>query len=387
MSREYVKKDKLQPNNDPATFGQNRIVYDYLSFSTKVHDQFGILDYLGLDWNLFSPCPGINHYSRGFEFGGIRVCWDGSSKKGNMGVFVNMSGKGCRFFEEQGTGDYMGLFKLILELQRDSDEKPMNITRLDVAYDDFKGLIPLKKIAFDAENLNYVSRCHRNRDIGKHEAKYLLKGNVDMSEGEIDRNFAQDRDESKRYKGLTVYFGTQKSDFMLRFYDKKAEQEKKDVDSWVRCEMQLRHNCATGFIKRLADGEDVRHLFFGVLNQYIRFLEISDTDSNRRRWKTADYWLNFLEHGEEVSIYDKPGGTYDISNLHDYVVIKSGRAFTTLAALIGFENVVNAIKIIAKEGTLCKNQEFVLKTKFGERYREEFLKSLEYKIEPLQDVG
>jgi phage replication initiation protein len=294
-------------------------------------------------------------YRQGLEFGGVKVFWDGFSKKADMGVNVVMSGKGCRLFEEKGTGDYMGLFKLILELQKGADEKPMNLTRLDVAYDDFKGLIPLKQVSEDARNLNYVSRCHRNREVSKRSPKYVLKGDVDMSEGTIEEHFAQNKDVSRRYKGLTVYFGTRKSDFMLRFYDKKAEQEQEDVASWVRCEMQFRRNCSTGFIKRLADGEDVRHLFFGVLNQYIRFVIPDSEDSNRRRWETADYWANFLEHGEEVAIYDKPGGTYTEDNLYNFVVKMAGKAFRTLSAVIGLENVITAIKY-SSGCDLCKNQ-------------------------------
>ena len=51
-----------------------------------------------------------------------------------MGVCVEMSGKGCRTFEEFGNGDYEWIFTLVRQQQPDGE---MKITRLDVAYDDF----------------------------------------------------------------------------------------------------------------------------------------------------------------------------------------------------------------------------------------------------------
>jgi phage replication initiation protein len=382
--RNYQNKDKLEPNNDLATFGQNRVVFDYLSFTTKLHNEMDIIEYLGFDYALFTPCAGMNMYRDGLEFGGVKVFFDGRSKKAEMGVNVVMSGKGCRLFEEKGTGDYMGLFKFIIDTgKQNPGKKLMNITRLDIAYDDFKGLLPLKQISEDARELRYVSRCHRNRDVNKHGAGYILKGDVDISEGVNQMNLAQDEDPAKRYKGMTVYFGTRKSDLMLRFYDKKAEQERTDIELWVRCEIQLRRNCAMGFIRRLVDGEEVRHLYFGVLNQYIRFVEVSETDRNRRRWKTAAYWDKFLEHGEEAAIFEKPGGTYTEEKLCNYVVGMAGKSFTTLAAIMGLNEVVKAIREEVKNNDeISKKHEMILKTKFGEKYREKFYSSLDYQLDP-----
>ena len=189
-----------------------------------------------------------------------------------MGVCCNMSGKGCRTFEEYGTGNYKSIFDVILEnWSEDGDKRKMNLTRLDVAYDDFEGLLDIMTI-FQAT----ISG-------GYHEGK-LLQGDF------VSRFSTYDVDIST--KGLTCGFGSSKSDIYIRIYDKKAEQNREDVDHWVRCEIQLRRENAIGFIMLTGD---ICTNYFGVLNNYLRFIEPSETDSNKRRAKTAEWWAKFLE--------------------------------------------------------------------------------------------
>ena len=66
-----------------------------------------------------------------------------------------MSGSGCRSWETYGSGDYDGVFSEILQ---NIETKGMNITRLDVAYDDFDGVLDLLYLMQAAQHGDYASR-------------------------------------------------------------------------------------------------------------------------------------------------------------------------------------------------------------------------------------
>ena len=52
---------------------------------------------------------GRNGYRKGLYFASISILYDGNP---GMGACLDMSGQGCRSFEEYGTGDFDGLFRL-----------------------------------------------------------------------------------------------------------------------------------------------------------------------------------------------------------------------------------------------------------------------------------
>lgn len=133
-------------------------------------------------------------------------------------------------------------------------------------------------------------------------------------------------------KGLTCGFGSEKSDIYIRIYDKKAEQKREDLDHWVRCEIQLRRENAIGFIMLAGD---ICTNYFGVLNNYLRFIEPSETDSNKRRAKTAEWWAKFLETGERLKIFQAPGVEYDVMCLDGYVYGQCAGAVSTMIELVG----------------------------------------------------
>lgn len=61
-----------------------------------------------------------------------------------MGIMVEMSGKGCRAFEDNSDKTFRKLFDYIVARLDD-----FNITRLDVAFDDFEQILDINKIADD----------------------------------------------------------------------------------------------------------------------------------------------------------------------------------------------------------------------------------------------
>ena len=131
---------------------ENLILYDWLSFTMKVADPYTIVDLLGLfnvPWEL---TKGARGYKDRLYFNCISIHFNG---RDDMGVWCEMSGQGCRAFESLTTlpGKWDDLFQSINDLH-------LNITRLDVAYDDHIGLLDIDQIIQDTRAQEYVSKSN-----------------------------------------------------------------------------------------------------------------------------------------------------------------------------------------------------------------------------------
>ena len=277
---------------------ENRIIIDWLSFTSKVHSPQNIIELLGLQEHTWETIKGACGYKDRLYFQNISIHFNGSDE---MGVWCEMSGRGCRAFEQFGTGDFDSLFNLLT-----FEVEDMHITRLDIAYDDFNYILDMEQICEDTRSGNFVTRWK------KYEVIYSNGGN-------------------------TVVHGSRRSDSMLRIYDKAAEQ---GVDGhWVRLELQLRDDRALGFIKALKSKfYSLGELFTSVIHNYIRYIVPSDTDINRWRWKMTDYWEQFINGAEKISIWEKPGIEYSIADLESFVFAQAGNAIKTYIHIQGLDN-------------------------------------------------
>ena len=310
----------------------NRVIFDYLTFTSKIHDVYGIIDFLGFSVDMFQVLEGKGRYfykNRLVYNNFINIYYDGLSE--DMGVCVEMSGEGCRTFETSGNGDYQKIFDMINEnWDENAEKRQANITRLDIAYDDFSGILDLNYFVSAAQQKNFVCRSEDwNASIGN--------------------------------KGCTVEHGNNRqSNVYIRIYDKLTEQtkvRKREIDPsithWVRCEIQLRNECARGFIKHFSGngGNDVRKMYFDVLNNYLRYIVPSD-DSNKRRAPCSLEWLQFIESWETQSIFDRPGTSYNLSRLDSYVFNQVGGAVSTMMDVMGVESFIKELYDRQKEKIL-----------------------------------
>lgn len=311
----------------------NRIMYDWLTFTSKIHSVPDLVQLLGLSDVPFENAKGRYCYADRLTYDGINIYFNGAD---DMGICVELSGQGCRNFETFGNGDYNSIFRLINEnYDIKSDNRKMNITRLDVAYDDFMGLLDLDYLMKSVQLGDYVSRLKR---AGCHW---------------------------DNQQGCTVYHGSERqSSVYVRIYDKLVEQVKirnKNIDPaikhWVRCEIQMKDICAKGFISL---GGDIRKNYFEVLNNYLRYV-ISSDDSNKRRLGISPQWLNFIESWESVSIFDKPGMQYNVLNLDNYVTNQLSGAIITYASTVGIDTFLQNIVDARKGKKLNPKYEKILK--------------------------
>ena len=243
-----------------------------------------------------SSCPwqeikGAHGYRDRKYFSSISVHYNGRE---DMGVWVEMSGQGCRAFESVSRLGWPGLFSFI-------SENGLKITRLDVAFDDHTGILHMRDIIEDTQDGNFVSRS-------------------DYWETVLSS------------KGSTVQIGSPQSKVLVRIYDKARERHCEEGTHWNRVELQLRDDRAIQFTRlQLPIGE----AFSGVLLNYLRYVMPDGEDSNRWRWPMRSYWLDMLEVLTPISIYTAPGLEYNVDRCREYVVNQAGNAIDCLIKIYG----------------------------------------------------
>lgn len=151
----------------------------------------------------------------------------------------------------------------------------------------------------------------------------------------------------------SVYFGSPRSDVRFRIYDKSQERGGLDYH-WVRFEIQLRRQSVFNFIKQ--DGT-VGHKFYGVINNYLRFITPSKTDTNRRRWASPEWWIKFLQHTEKISVFTKKDVDYNLSRLERYVIDQAGNSLITFIKCVGWFKFRELLKAHEEEKELNANQQ------------------------------
>ena len=315
---------------------ENIVLIDWVSITSKEIDETGFKKLLGMFCSEvhWTTGKGAKGYKERQYFNGISILYDG---RDDMGVWCEMSGQGCRTFESFGSGSYETLFNFVLEGHG-------NLTRLDVAYDDHSGVLPIDSIAEDAIHGEFVSKSRF--------------WEVVMSS-----------------KGKCIYHGSPQSDIRIRIYDKAAERNCDPGTHWVRVELQLRDKRALEFVKL---DYEIGTAFVGVLCNYLRYVDPDELDSNRWRWPVKDYWAALLLDASPIKLYVKPGIDYNLYRCENYVYKYAGNAIDALIDIYGVGEFLEKLK---NRGTLPnpKYQQLI------DLYRQRERESLETHWEDVDD--
>lgn len=308
-------------NNDHLT---NKILIDWFAMTTSISEPEQIIEMLGMENCPFQDSYGARGWKKRLYFSGVSIHYDGHDGL----IWLEMSGQGCRAFESLGHGDFNVLFDFVLDNKSD-----VNITRLDVAYDDYQCYLDLDKITSDTLNNNFISKTR--------------KWDVNISSS-----------------GTCVTHGSKRGSVIIRIYDKAAERNRSDeISHWVRCEIMLRRERAYEFIRLLRpeekyilsedvddyiptrDAETIDNLYFWVLNHYLRYIEPSSSDSNRWRSEMATHWIPFATSvtSESKSLYVNPGLEYNALNLSHYVSERNAGPIYTYIKLFGINDLVDRV--------------------------------------------
>lgn len=278
------------------------VLIDWFSATSVIHTPQQIMDLLGMSACSWSLIKGAHGYKQRYYYNCISIFFDGSQ---NMGVWLEMSGQGCRCFEDIGHGDFEFLFQLV----RDNPGQ-VRLTRLDIAYDDHTGVLDMPSIVADTLAHNYVSPS-RSWDV------------------------------TQSNKGTSVTIGSHQSPVLIRIYDKAAERNRIG-EHWIRCELQLRDERAVAFSNLdMPIGEK----FCDVILRYLRYVVPVPTDpDHRERWPLTDYWADLLGSAVAISIYAKPGMDYNLLKAKNLVFNQYGNSIDAVIQCIGVDTFLDELR-------------------------------------------
>lgn len=258
---------------------ENNYIIDWLSFTCSRKNPLEVIELAGLgDLNFMRTDRGRYGYDSGYTVDGlINVFY--SVKRSDMGVHVEMTGQGVRRFETlmQIEGiTWKQVFAHIYSFAK--------FSRIDLALDEYEGLVSFNDIIEKIERGEHVGRCRSFK---------VISG----------------RDSKGQHTGTTIYMGSNKSDVMLRVYEKNFERQQKgyevETPIWNRWELVLKHEKANDFVTRyLDDDHSFGSLFGGILADLIRFVEPGE-DTNKSRWETCAWWSDFLAEAEPIQLKGK----------------------------------------------------------------------------------
>lgn len=285
---------------------------------------YEIIEVLGLEENEFKDGLGLYSYSKSLISDGIQILYDGRE---DMGIHLQITGQGCRYYEEKNIKVWSKLFAEFLSY----DAK---FSRLDLAIDDFKPYFKIPTVVNKIKKGELVSRFKTAIRIEK----------INVLDGSN--------------KGNTVYFGSPQSLIQIRMYEKKEEREEKGykieegLESWNRTEIQLRNeraniaaNLIAGYFLNSSKedfDEEIGKFISGILANYLRFVNKSN-DENKSRWPVSNFWKEFIGDVEKLRLTEvAPDKT--IEDIRNWVEKQVATSLAVLETAYDIEMIKNIIE-------------------------------------------
>lgn len=307
----------IKPRNSNTGFGITRkgfvnmnteklngmtISVDWMSFTVfdASYTVSGVMAFLGFDASFFQD---TGHGAMGYrslqKLGGyaVSVLSDGRE---DMGIHVAIGGTAVAHvlhafykshfihsnpFDQEKVANFEDVSMDALRLFVTKVLEIGRFTRLDLALDDHK-------VHFTPSDIRgYVAS---NQVVSKFRS------------GRREEGFSIGSDDAV---GDTLYLGSRKSNVMLRIYDKRLEQNAKCPEQpittpWTRWEFEFSGMRAEKLAHEILNHASIGTLFFEVLNNYVRVVEL--TDSNRSRCPMTTKWAEFVACMNKLSLYCPP---------------------------------------------------------------------------------
>lgn len=238
-----------------------------------------ILHILGLSKVEFMKFEtGYYGYPNMYGMGNINIMY-----RDNLAEYhIQMTGQGCRMFEQVSEKSWVQLLSYI------QDDPNAKLTRIDLAIDDFKGMFTIPTIRRKIKRGELVSKFTKAKAIEEFRLMTDELGNSPVT-------------------GDGVRFGSDSSRLVIRMYDKLLERQNQGFDvtvnKWVRVELQLRKEYANEALRELILNDFAIGLVAkGYLKEYLRFVDKTATDSNKRRWKDSHFWAVYMKNIEPLKL-------------------------------------------------------------------------------------
>lgn len=268
-------------------------VSDDIDTNNEEND-FLILKNLGYMFSDFEATSGRYLYNSGLTLGGfVNVYYNNYNKDlaRNTSHSRNyvFTGQGCTDLAQKIENNWVGLFSILKKLG-------VKITRLDIALDDFYGVVSFNKME------NKLNKGHYRSS----KKTYNVVKQADVN-GDI--------------KGYTLYIGSQTKSsvgtYFLRCYDKYAQyktkvqippQEAIDSGIWQRYEISFTKKKARKIVDLMVDGgQTIGSVFMNTMRDIVEFLEPTKTQKkevhkNKNRWELSTWWKKFLDGAGKVEL-------------------------------------------------------------------------------------
>lgn len=303
---------------------RNCILIDWFAFTSRNDTVLSMISRLGLSEYTFFETHRSSAVKYGFRqchsFAHINIYSDHYKDKDL--IMVDMSGQGCRAFDTYAKTSYTYLFGLCLW------NPNYHVTRIDLAHDDHEGLLNIDTVIKETRKRNYIAKTRKN---DKHE------------------HF------NGKFEEVSVMFGRKSSDLYIRIYDKAAERGyDPNKKKWVRTEIVLKQSRAEKFLSLLLSGSEVvpdpdhpekvpevkrnlGELFYGILNNYLRFIVPDSEQKNVSRLKNRKWWDKFIGSIEKIRVYVKKDENYNLHRLQRYIIDQVGNSIETYFKCVGEE--------------------------------------------------
>lgn len=250
----------------------NYFLIDYFRVSVPDTNFAIIADVLGIPISEFAFGKGSPYptYDTCISFANIKL----HSSENHDNVLLDMSGQGCRQYEEYMSKVVGWHWQKFISVILDMEGK---VSRIDLALDIFDDSTPSVKVLQD-----YVKRGQ----LSSKSHKFVEINSGTILDGKLT--------------GFTLYVGS--SPQILRIYDKKQERldntdEIVDVKKWVRWELELTEKKAMQVAIHLSNGKPLNSLFKGILLAHYsfktQFKGIVDYH-NKSRLPNMKWWDKFV---------------------------------------------------------------------------------------------
>lgn len=259
-----------QPPSSNTGVSPAYIYIDWLAFTVpseliKDSEPSAVLELLELK----EYTPVIENLNMGFQGyeNRFKLCDGGLLGIGGQAgtCYITLSSTALGYYSSQGL-DMIGWLRYLIDLG-------VRIKRLDLAFDDYRGLVTVTKVREFWHNGGVITRSHFKRYIESDDQGFI---------------------------GGTCEFGKRTSESMVRIYDKAAEQKLAGV-SWTRLELQFNGNRAEAVAQEWKTSNFSASSAVSIMVGTIDF-RVNDGTATKSRWLNPDWWDTFTACAAAVRV-------------------------------------------------------------------------------------
>ena len=281
--RKRLKDALIRLHPEPLT-----LLFDYVRIRFPTMDVKHVIeDVLRLKMKYLVQEPrGMYGYTSTYRIGDVMVL---TSPLEEMGVLLELRGKGCRQFEAYLDGQKRTWYEFFRKCMKEK----VVFKRVDLAVNDLVGMLDIPLL---------ISKCRKEECVSVFRSFRAFR-----SGGLVSR-----QEQDSAHMGATLYIGSMQSDLYFCLYEKAYEQLVKNgtpleqADIQNRFEIRLKNERADNAVYDLVSNENPEQTAFGIINRYVRFVD-KESGKSREEWPLNLMWETFIgKHRNTLKLTTAP---------------------------------------------------------------------------------